>query len=479
MRVRTGTRWPTLLFFSVLAAIATGGCGGPATDVATAPDRFEEVRAHIQTWLWETGDDEVLIPVGEMKETIVDDWASQKERYQILSVRRPEHYAAGHVPNAINVPWPEIVSEGSLEQLDPGKTTVAYCYIGHGSMLACTMLNLLGHRCRSMDAGMMAWNLDALERDPWDREAGHPVETAVNQPAASYRPPTITSERADVREIIRERAERYLSGEGSPVIGSADVKAIIDDWAGRGGDYQIVDVRSREDYEAGHVPHALSVPWKETAQVENLRKLDPARTTILYSENGQTGQLAATALNLLGYPAVAMKFGMMDWNAGQVDESQVWSGAAGYAVETSTQDECVPPSAAVDVAGRDGYKILGLDDPTDNSLWSCGDVNDDGQVDLCAVLVRDERDWKVGCLMSRGDSVKFERIADSTQQGLQKMPPQGLFLDVVRAGTKVSWAQGAADVTLHRDCVRFGTPEASWALYCFNGAYFLEMWESD
>jgi len=49
--------------------------------------------------------------------------------------------------------------------------------------------------------------------------------------------------------------------------------------------------------------------------------------------NGQTGQLAATVLSLLGYRAVAMKHGMMDWNREQVSGADLWTGAAGYAVE--------------------------------------------------------------------------------------------------------------------------------------------------
>jgi hypothetical protein len=54
---------------------------------------------------------------------------------------------------------------------------------------------------------------------------------------------------------------------------------------------------------------------------------------IVCSENGQKGQLAATVLNLLGYRAVAMLFGMMDWNAAHVDSTDQWNPTATYPVE--------------------------------------------------------------------------------------------------------------------------------------------------
>jgi rhodanese-related sulfurtransferase len=83
------------------------------------------------------------------------------------------------------------------------------------------------------------------------------------------------------------------------------------------------------------VPHSISIPLARIAEITNLRKLDPGRTSIVYSDNGQTGQMAATVLNLLGYRAVDMKFGMMDWNKSCVAKSLQWSAAPAYPVEVS------------------------------------------------------------------------------------------------------------------------------------------------
>jgi rhodanese-related sulfurtransferase len=180
---------------------------------------------------------------------------------------------------------------------------------------------------------MMGWNLDALVKEPWDRKADYEVETTVNRSNESYLLPVIASSQPDTKSIIKELARKYLVGEGSPVIISFDVKTIIDDWNSKKVEYQVVDVRSKKDYETGHISHSINIPWVKIAELNNLKKLDPNRTTIVYSENGQTGQLATTVLCLLGYRAVDIKFGMMDWNKAYVDRSKQWDGTADYPVE--------------------------------------------------------------------------------------------------------------------------------------------------
>jgi hypothetical protein len=81
------------------------------------------------------------------------------------------------------------------------------------------------------------------------------------------------------------------------------------------------------------VPRAIRIPWARLADEGVLTQTDPKRITVVGSENGQAGQLVATVLNLLGYPAVALKWGMMDRNAAQVPRARTWTGAAGYPVE--------------------------------------------------------------------------------------------------------------------------------------------------
>jgi rhodanese-related sulfurtransferase len=109
-------------------------------------------------------------------------------------------------------------------------------------------------------------------------------------------------------------------------------------WEQENANYQIIDTRSPDDYEVGHIPHAINIPWQFIAKAESLGKIDPQRKVITYSENGQIGQLASTALGLLGYTAVNMKYGMMDWNKSSVDISDRFDTTLNYPVMKDIQD---------------------------------------------------------------------------------------------------------------------------------------------
>lgn len=59
--------------------------------------------------------------------------------------------------------------------------------------------------------------------------------------------------------------------------------------------YQVVDTRSREAFEKGHIPVALSVPVEQFSDPEGVATLDRWKTTIIVSEDGDEGMFAAVA----------------------------------------------------------------------------------------------------------------------------------------------------------------------------------------
>jgi len=79
----------------------------------------------------------------------------------ILSVRSPEHYAIGHIPGAINIPWTELGKAENLAKLPADKPIVVYCYTGHTGQIATTLLSALGYDATNLKFGMMSWTKDA------------------------------------------------------------------------------------------------------------------------------------------------------------------------------------------------------------------------------------------------------------------------------------------------------------------------------
>ncbi|WP_069473045.1 rhodanese-like domain-containing protein [Candidatus Marithrix sp. Canyon 246] len=331
-QVRTGKLFqvfPTMVY-NELAGILNGvieEVGGKEKFemIPMKMDSFETVRQHIDTWL-ATVEDKNLVTDTKVK-ALIDDWDTNKDKYQIVSVRKPEHYAQGHVANAINIQFANIVDDDSLKLLDPKKTTIAYCYVGQKGQLSMTLLNLVNFKAKNLSGGMMDWNVDTFKeagKTPWDGVADYPVETKDNNPTETYSTPAIKTKLTKAADIIQEQAQTYLKtivGMRDHVITTSDVKAIIDDWDNNKDKYQIVSVRDAEDYAKGHIANAINIPWKQALKLENLKKLDPNKTIITYSERGFSGETIGISLNLLGYKVRNIKFGFMDWNLESFEDS--------------------------------------------------------------------------------------------------------------------------------------------------------------
>ncbi|MBU0934158.1 MAG: sulfurtransferase [Spirochaetes bacterium] len=72
---------------------------------------------------------------------------------QFVSMRRPDDYAKGHVPTAINFPFGATMWDG-LANLPTGKKLISYCYSGQTANQGIALLRLLGYDAVSLRFGM-------------------------------------------------------------------------------------------------------------------------------------------------------------------------------------------------------------------------------------------------------------------------------------------------------------------------------------
>jgi rhodanese-related sulfurtransferase len=83
---------------------------------------------------------------------------NKESGYIILDVRRPDEFAAGHIPNAINVPN-EIIGSSDIPEL-PNKEQLilVYCRSGRRSKEAAEKLVALGYTNIVEFGGILDWN---------------------------------------------------------------------------------------------------------------------------------------------------------------------------------------------------------------------------------------------------------------------------------------------------------------------------------
>ena len=84
----------------------------------------------------------------------------------ILDVRRPEEFAAGHVPGAINIPHTELEKRYSELEMEGSEELVVYCQSGRRAAIAEAALGELGFtNVRDLEGHIAAW-----------KEADRPLE---------------------------------------------------------------------------------------------------------------------------------------------------------------------------------------------------------------------------------------------------------------------------------------------------------------
>ena len=82
---------------------------------------------------------------------------AQETGYIILDVRRPDEFATGYIPNAINVPNESIVTDEISELSDKDQLILVYCRSGRRSKEASEKLAKLGYTNIVEFGGILDW----------------------------------------------------------------------------------------------------------------------------------------------------------------------------------------------------------------------------------------------------------------------------------------------------------------------------------
>ena len=128
-------------------------------------------------------------------------------------------------------------------------------------------------------------------------------------------------------DIIQAAANTYVTSSPQWNITANDLFLLLND-GDSSNDPVIVSVRAPAAYAKGHIPGAINIPLADLVKPESLAKLPADKKIVVYCYTGHTGSQATAILNLLGYDATNLKFGMTAWTkntdvaSGRYDESK-------------------------------------------------------------------------------------------------------------------------------------------------------------
>ena len=92
-------------------------------------------------------------------------------------------------------------------------------------------------------------------------------------------------------------------------INGEKAKSLMDKETG----YIIIDARTQEEYDEGHIPGAIMIPEYEIATRAEKELSDKDQLILVYCRSGRRSKIAAEELVKLGYTNVKEFGGIIDW----------------------------------------------------------------------------------------------------------------------------------------------------------------------
>jgi rhodanese-related sulfurtransferase len=221
-----------------------------------------------------------------------------REPVLVFDARTRQEYEKGHLPGAYSVPGGELpLTVLSLleEPANRDASIVVHCAGRTRSILGADVLRRIGiERVYALQNGTMAWTMAGL---PLERGSGRPLEARPSRRA---------------RETAAAFAERAAREAGVSGMSVDDLTTLRD---AREPHY-LIDVRLPDEFEAGHVPGAISCPGGQLANaLDELVAVRRAR--IVCMSAGDTRARIGAALGArIGYPNVTyLEGGLPAWTA--------------------------------------------------------------------------------------------------------------------------------------------------------------------
>lgn len=244
-------------------------------------------------------------------------------KYTILDIRSADAFAAGHIEGAKNIAFSNILTEGAAAS----KPILLVCYTGQTACYGTALLRMYGYsHTKALKWGMSGWN--ATTAVAWNGKIGaneadgHANWTHEGAPSNNvFSDPVISTLSTDGATILKNRVEAAVAA-GFKTASGTDV-------LNNPNNYYINNFFSAADYSAfGHINGAYRI--LPLALADNSYKgLDPApgAKVVTYCYTGQTSAVVTACLNVLGYDAYSLTFGMNGiFNTNTAWASNQWGG---------------------------------------------------------------------------------------------------------------------------------------------------------
>ena len=105
--------------------------------------------------------------------------------------------------------------------------------------------------------------------------------------------------------IVAEKGDKNMYKQ----ISAKEAKELMDTEQ----DYIILDTREQDEFDEGHIPGAILIPYTEIADEAEAVLPDKDQLILVYCRSGRRSKIASDLLVVLGYTNVVEFGGIIDW----------------------------------------------------------------------------------------------------------------------------------------------------------------------